>query len=303
MSLSALKGPGEVAAEALMTRMGFAGTLLIVEGDDDSRFFRGRIDKDACDLIIAGGKLAVVGGIERLDAQHFRGALGVCDDDCASLDGNQPTSPNLVVTESHDLDTLLVRSPALERLLAEYGDKDAIQQLERARGPVRDNLARLALPFGRLRWLSTREKLGLDFKPLTPFRFIEPDWSFDAAALTLAAGTRLNISPPDLEARIAALPTVDPWLLCQGHDLLAILARGLSRGGALGSRNPGNAVIGSTLRASLDSAPWLASVLAISIRGWESANAPFKVLAREPTMSRSFIRDRPAKPRRTKQSP
>ena len=278
MSLSALKGPGEVAAEALMTRMGFAGTLLIVEGDDDSRFFRGRIDKDACDLIIAGGKLAVVGGIERLDAQHFRGALGICDDDCASLDGNRPTSPNLVVTELHDLDTLLVRSPALERLLAEYGDKDAIDQLERAHGPVRDNLAKLALPFGKLRWLSTREKLGLDFKQLKPFRFIMPDWSFDVDALTLAAATQLKENSHDLEARISALPAVDPWLVCQGHDLLAILAKGLSTGGALGSRNPGDKVIASTLRASLDSAPWLASVLAISIRGWEVANAPFKVL-------------------------
>jgi hypothetical protein len=279
VSLSALKGPGEVAAEAIMTRMGFAGTLLIVEGDDDSRFFRGRIDKDACDLIIAGGKLAVVGGIERLDAQSFRGALGVCDDDCASLDGNHPVSPNLIVTEWHDLDTLLVRSPALERLLAEYGDNSAIQQLERTHGPVRDSLARLALPFGKLRWLSTRETLGLDLKPLTPFRFIEPDWAFDAAALTLAAATQLSVNPADLEARLAALPIVDPWLVCQGHDLLAILARGLCKGGALGSRTPGHHVIAATLRASLDSAPWGASVLATSIRRWEAANPPFKVLA------------------------
>jgi hypothetical protein len=279
VSLAALKGPGEVAAEAIMTRMSFAGALLIVEGDDDSRFFRGRIDNATCDLILAGGKAAVVGGIERLDAQTFRGALGVCDDDCASLHGNQPTSPNLIVTEWHDLDTLLVRSPALERLLAEYGDHNAIQQLERNSGPVRDNLARLALPFGKLRWLSTRENLGLDLKPLTPFRFIEPSWSFDAAALTLAAATQLNMTPLDLEARIAALTTVDPWLLCQGHDLLAILARGLCKGGALGSRNPGHHVIASTLRASLDSAPWLATALATSIRRWEAANAPFKVLS------------------------
>ncbi len=278
MSLSALKGPGEVAAEVLMTRMGFAGTFLIVEGDDDSRFFRGRINQDACDLVIAGGKAAVVGGIEQLDAKHFRGALGVCDDDCASLDGHRPTSPNLIVTEWRDLDTLLVRSPALERVLAEYGDKNAIQKLESARGPVRDNLTRLALPFGRLRWLSTRDSLGLDFAKLTPFQFIKPDWSFNPWDITSAAAAQLKEAPQDIDARIAALPSVDPWRACQGHDLLAILAIGLGEGGALGSRKTSNKNIASTLRTSLDSVHWLASLLAIEIRRWEAANPPFKVL-------------------------
>jgi Protein of unknown function (DUF4435) len=278
MSLSALKGPGEVVAEAIMTRMGFAGTLLIVEGPDDSRFFRARIDNDACDLIIAGGKLAVVGGIDRLDAQHFRGALGVCDDDCASLDGHRPASPNLIVTEWRDLDTLLVRSPALERVLAEYGDTDAIQKFEGTRGSVRDNLTRLALPYGRLRWLSTREHLGIDFEKLKPVRFINPDWSLKADDLMTVAADQLKVAPKDLEARVTALPAVDPWLACQGHDLLAILALGLGKGGALGSRNPGRDHIASMLRASLDSAHWVTSHLANEIRRWEGANPPFKVL-------------------------
>ena len=279
MSFSALKGPGEVVAEVLMTRMGFAGTLLLVEGDDDSRFFRGRIDKDACDLVIAGGKLSVVGSIQRLDAQHFQGALGVCDDDCASLNGHPSASPNLILTECRDLDTLLVQSHALERVLAEYGDKNAVQKLEAAKGPVRDILAKLALPFGRLRWLSTRDHLGLDFEKLTPFRFIKPDWSFNAGDLTSAAAAQLKESPHDLDARVSALPAVDPWLACQGHDLLAILAIGLGKGGALGSRNPGSKTIASTLRTSLDSTHWLKSVLATDIRRWEAANPPFKVLS------------------------
>lgn len=279
MSLSELKGPGEVVAEALMTRTVFTGTLLIVEGDDDSRFFRGRIKKDACNLIIAGGKPAVVGGIERLDAQHFRGALGVCDDDCASLDAHRAASPNLVITEWRDLDTFLVQSPALESVLAEYGDKSAIQKLESSHGPVRDNLTRLALPFGRLRWLSTREALGVDFEKLKPFRFIKPDWSFNEDDLTSAAAAQLRADPQDIKIRVAALPVVNPWLACQGHDLLAVLAIGLDKGGVLGSTRPGSKTIASTLRAALDSAHWLTSHLATEIRRWEAANPPFKVLS------------------------
>jgi Protein of unknown function (DUF4435) len=282
MNLSAQKGPGEVAAEVLMLRNGgFAGTLLIVEGDDDSRFFRARIDHDACDLVIAGGKPAVEGSLQRLDAHPFRGALGVCDDDGASLEGHRPVSPNLIVTECRDLDTLLVRSPALERLLAEYGDRSAIQRFERAHGPVRDNLARLALPFGRLRWLSTRERLGIDFDKLTPFRFIKPDWSFKAGDdLLSAAAKQVHADARDLDARAAALPAVDPWRVCQGHDLLAILALGLDKG-ALGTRSPGSAQIASLLRASLDEAHWQKSRLVADIHRWETDNTPFTVLRAE----------------------
>jgi len=280
MSLSALKGPGEVAAEAQMMRTIFAGTLLIVEGDDDSRFFQGRIDPDACDLVIASGKAAVEGGIQRLDAQRFRGALGVCDDDGACLLGHRPASPNLIVTECRDLDTLLVRSPALERVLAEYGDRSAIQRFESARGPVRENLAKLALPFGRLRWLSTRESLGVAFEKLTPFRFVKPDWSFKAGdELLAAAAAQVNEDEAALAARVAALPAVDPWLVCQGHDLLAILAIGLGKGGVLGgTRRPGSERIGSSLRLSLDEAHWQSSRLVAEIRRWEANNPPFRVL-------------------------
>lgn len=168
-----------------------------------------------------------------------------------------------------------------EPVLAEYGDKNAIQKLESARGPVRDNLTRLALPFGRLRWLSTRENSGLSFKKLTPFRFIKPDWSFDAGGLMSKAAAQLKETLRVLDAKLTALPDIDPWLACQRHDLLAILALaiGLDKGGVLGSRNPGSDNIASMLRASLDSAHWLTSHLATDIRCWEAANPPFKVLS------------------------
>ena len=71
MSLAALKGPAEVEAEILMSRTAFDGAFLVVEGDDDSRFFRSRVDDLACEIVIAGGKLTggSIGG----------GAVTVCE--------------------------------------------------------------------------------------------------------------------------------------------------------------------------------------------------------------------------------
>jgi Protein of unknown function (DUF4435) len=278
MNLSKHKGPGDVVSEIIMSRTGFTGcSFLIVEGDEDSRFFKGRVAKNTCEIVIAGAKTAVEGSIQKLDALHFRGALGICDDDCVSLNGVPQISPNLLCTEARDLDTWLIRSPALERLLAVYGDGPTIDAFESNNGPIRDNLIRIALPFGRLRWLSIRNGLGISFDSLKPLRFVKSKWSFNPDDLFDAAAQQINTTSSTLRALTDALPAADPWLVCQGHDLMHILALGL-RDGPLARRNLGSDHIGSVLRAALDDSHWLASRLAMDIRQWESRNVPFRVL-------------------------
>ncbi len=141
---------------------------------------------------------------------------------------------------------------------------------------MRDNLVRLALPFGQLRWVSARDRIGINFKPLSPHQFVKSGLTFEPKDLLLQAAAQVSFRAEDLQARVDSLPTADPWLVCQGHDLLAILAIGLK--GVLGSRNPKAEIIASTLRASLDTAHWQASQLVTDIRQWESNNSPYRVL-------------------------
>lgn len=277
MSLSQYKSSGDIVSEILMSRTGFNGSFLVVEGDEDSRFFKGRVAKNECEIVIAGGKAVVEGSIQRLDSQQFRGALGVCDDDCASFNGFQSVSPNLIATECRDLDTWLIRSPALERLLAVYGDKTTIEAFETKNGSVRDNLIRIALPFGRLRWLSIKNGLLISFDSLKLPRFLKSQWAFSPDELFDVAAQQINTTASSLRDLTDALPQVDPWLVCQGHDLMHLLVQGL-RDGTLGTTNPGSYHIGSVLRAALDDSHWRASRLAVDIRQWESRNTPYRVL-------------------------
>lgn len=277
MNLSAQKSPGDIVTEILMSRTAFNGSFLIVEGDEDSRFFNGRVAKNECEIVTAGAKLTVERSIDRLDAQNFRGALGVCDDDCASLNGNQATSPNLIVTEYRDLDAWLIQSPALERLLSVYGDGPSINAYESKNGPIRDNLIRIALPFGRLRWLSIKNGLLISFDSLKLPRFVKSQWAFSPDELFDVAAQQINTTTSSLRALTDALPQVDPWLVCQGHDLMHLLVQGL-RDGTLGTKNPGSYHIGSVLRAALDDSHWLASRLVTDIRQWEARNTPYRVL-------------------------
>ncbi|NJL29035.1 MAG: DUF4435 domain-containing protein [Thermoanaerobaculia bacterium] len=278
MSLASLKTPADVEVEVLMSRAAFDGAFLIVEGDDDSRFFHSRIEDSTCEIVNAGGKLTVIGGMERLNSRRFRGALGVVDDDCDTIDGRWMAHPNLVSTgDVRDLDALLIWSPAFDKVLAEYASPSRIKKLGGA-AAVRDRLVEIALPFGSLRRWAASTQTALDFKELRPFRFVEPSWIFDPPTLFTTAAKALGLATGTLIAQIAGLSQADPRSVCQGHDLIAILARGLVKGGILGSSSPGSATLGSALRLALDQHTWLATILAQDIVGWETTNPPFRVL-------------------------
>ena len=146
------KDPGTIAAEIKMIRMDHAGAFLVVEGVADMRFWRPRRCEE-CALVNGEGKRNVTGGILRLDAESFGGVLGIVDDDCDSLMDVDPGTRNIARTDAHDMECLLCRSSALDKVLAEYGDESKIRRFETNAGmDVRGALLERALVFGRLRF-------------------------------------------------------------------------------------------------------------------------------------------------------
>ena len=139
-------------------------------------------------------------------------------------------SRNLVATDAHDLECLLCRSPALDRVLAEFGIAGKIQEFEEAAGvDVRSGLLDRTTVFGRLRWAARRHDLDIDFGAIRVSRFIDINtWTVDGDELvrTVSDGG----SPHDcdvLKRRIAELPDADPWSVARGHDMIEILRIGL----------------------------------------------------------------------------
>lgn len=277
-SLSTLKNPGELFAELVMSRTGFAGSFLVVEGDDDSRFWRRKIAGDLCELVIAGGRLNVEGTIAKVDAQRFAGALGIVDADFSGIDGTSP-SPNLLYTEDHDLEAMLLQSSALDAVLVEYGDRQRIAAFEAKAGHgVREALLARGLPFGRLRWLSLQQRLPISFERLKPVRFVaRAGWELDVDGLHGEAAKLCGLSVADLHARLDALPHAPAWALCQGHDLLQILNIGLAS--ALGHSYPGHDTLASLLRQALQPHEFHATSIYRDVRAWESRNPPYLVLS------------------------
>lgn len=282
MSRAALKGPAEVEVEIIMSRAGgtHSTAFLVVEGDDDSRFFSRRVDAECCEVVIAGGKLAVIGGLERLDRRKFRGALGVVDDDGDRLLGRPVPSANVVrVTGGCDLDAFLIWSDSLDPVVGEYADPRKLREVGGV-DAVRRRLGEIGSVWGRLRIVARAQEWGLDLAKFGPRRFVSPRWEVDESALREAIRCGLKESRSAVEARLASVTCEDPRLLCQGHDLLDLLSLALERGKGLlsGARSVSAEQLGAALRIGLSAPSWNRSGIAGDVRRWEADCVPYRIL-------------------------
>jgi hypothetical protein len=223
--------------------------------------------------------------LKKLDSIGFSGVLGVVDDDCDSLENMRLPSINLVATDARDLECLLLRTQLLEKMVVELGDHEKIATFENHAGlSVRERLLENGLVFGRLRWLSKRMNWQL-FDPSKPDNF-NPDefmdresWSIDEEKLLKKAASKRQMATTDeLQNLLETLPEADPWLVCQGHDLLKILRTGLQT--VLGELKSAytHKDLAAHLRLAFHDTHLAATQLYQHIRAWEQANAPYQIL-------------------------
>lgn len=279
--LSQHKNPGTLAAEIKMHRKAHGGAFLVVEGTDDVRFWTRRCH-ETCEVIDGEGKQNVAKGIGRLDGQSFSGALGVVDDDYDSLLGVRYESRNLVATDSHDLECLLCRSSALDRVLAEFSSRKRIQAFEERTGSdVRTGLLDRTVVFGRVRWAVARFRLDVgDGSVLRYEKFLNrKKWEVDEDGLMEEFdGVARRNGMARIREALAELNHADPWRVAHGHDMIGILHAGLRS--VLGDvpAGIGKDGIAAVLRAGISREELLDTGLCRDMRAWEHENTDFPVL-------------------------
>ena len=265
-----------------MHRMSHDGAFLLVEGKDDIKFWTSRRHTN-CELVDGEGKLNVVGGIQRINDVGLAGVLGIVDSDYDLLNGMILESENLLATDAHDLECLLCRSSALDKVLAEYGNSLKIKQFENeAEVDVRTALLERALVFGRLRWAAVRCRSVIDLGGLSVRRFLDEDtWTVtDEESIC----KELLVSDDDVLALtrlIEGLPEADPWYIARGHDMIEILQIGLRcrLGNIRTSVGVGVRQISGVLRAAMSADDLRKTDLWRGMRVWEDGNSPYMVLA------------------------
>jgi Protein of unknown function (DUF4435) len=270
------------ANQIRLRRSTFSGTFLLVEGSSDKVFYERFIDKIVCQVVVMEGKIRVIGILDILDRSSFDGVLSIVDADFDRLKDSVDESINLLRTDTHDLETMLIDSPALDKTIAEYGSEEKIAKLQL---DVRTSLVEAGMFIGYLRWVSQCDRRNLTFSDLKFSKFIdEKTLQIDELALIQEVKNKsqaLSLKTEDLQQRIADEKNkgFNPWQVCCGHDLVEILALGLRK--AIGTMSVDSDSLERSLRLAYEEVYFWKTQLWVNIRQWESNNQPFKVLDRD----------------------
>lgn len=257
-------------------------SFLIVEGDTDARVWKNLVDSTKCRVENAYNKKNVVTVLNILEQGNFAGVLAVVDADFDILEGTVSVSQNLLFTDTHDLETMLLKSPALDKVLLEHGSEDKIKGFAK---DIRQTLLESAKVIGYLRWASLKFDYCLKFEDLAFKKFVdERTLILNQSELIKTVknnSQKLGLDEPEIIVKMDSLKTdtQDIWYICCGHDMICILSIALCK--ALGSCNSKQVepnVLEINLRLAYESAHFRLTKLYIAIQTWEQTNQPFQVL-------------------------
>lgn len=231
-ALTTSKTPDIIVTEIMMMSATFKGVHFLVEGDDDSKFWKTRIAKERTSIVNCEGKPNLLGASQIISRQGLSRVAGVYDPDFEHLFGVIHFPNVLTPTDENDLEVTLLASEALDLLLHEYADETLLGAFKASQGlSAVGQLERMSQEFGKLRLLSKQLGHNVDFDRLSPYRFVsQDDWILDLAELHVEYARLAGISVAQLHADLSAtIPTTKSWGLCQGHDSVRILAQGLRK--------------------------------------------------------------------------
>ncbi len=276
--------PNHVANEIRMKRNIIDKSFLLVEGDDDCRFFRNFIDKNKCQLKQVEGKPNVITTVQKLNESNTEGVLAIVDADFDNLN-NTNYPGNIILTDTHDIETMISKTKAFNKIIYEYADEQSIESFEkRISNKLKDIILNSASIIGFLRWISQREKLMLQFRDIEFEYFINErtlEVEIDSLILhVLANSNKSTIDKYDLHDLYTDLDKnqIDKWQIASGHDFVKIVNLGLKR--VFGYRrnlllSPQD--IERILRVSYTYDELKKTYLYGKIRDWEIRNNSYKV--------------------------
>lgn len=227
--------------------------IVLVEGPTDSRFFRSVLDDASIRTIPSteakaqgqtdeekstktkvptdeekSAKEKVLAALAILNQEAFEGVLAIVDADFCRLDDDLPEMDNLFFTDEHDLEGILIKSKALDKLLEEYATPAGRQK---PGIPIRKALLKACKPLGLLRWFNHQHQHGLNFQELKADKFISKKLVTDQdelVRLILARSKKSHLQKGSKDF-LKRHEKADPWQVCQGHDLVAALTYALKK--------------------------------------------------------------------------
>lgn len=279
------RNPNLIANEIRMMRSQHKGSFLLVEGSTDARLFERLVDKKNCKVLFSNGKDNALKSIDILDKAGFKGVLAIVDADFWIVENFKVPNSSILTTDAHDLETMFIFSKAFDNVLAEFGSTAKLGSIKKG---LKDIIVELALPIGSFRLISspTRKNLQLKFQGINYDAFIDFR-SMKVDLIKLIDEVKANSKNSKIDVKKLKIEIENLMVqlngftnhICSGHDLVEIFTSILVRGfGNSHSKNLDSNFLSTTLRLAYHFDCFSTTHLYTSIRKWELANAPFRVL-------------------------
>ncbi|WP_224240209.1 DUF4435 domain-containing protein [Hyalangium gracile] len=240
--------------------------IVLVEGSKDHKALEHCLG-ERVELIPAYGKDLVIAGAKVLhdELNQFGWYIAVVDADFDRILGIENAHAVVLVSDAHDMECEYVKSYAMEKVLREYGSRSKIKRhfnVEDVSNTsvtaehVRQAIFGPASVFGAARLVNARHKLNLDFKEIRHDKALEPktiNVKVDRLVELVViknADRIVDRSWLISEVELVLGEKHEPWQLCQGHDVVKIVALGLRR--LWSSQSPDEDTIEKALRLAFD---------------------------------------------------
>lgn len=224
--------PDRIANSIRLLRSDHEGVFSIVEGHSDKLIYERLVNKQEVRITIASGKNNAIKALSILEKENFCRVFAVIDADFSRIEQQITDSNNLFLTDEHDLEMMLIKSDAFDKLLKERGSEEKIAAFSK---DIRETLLKLGQEIGKLRLLSLRNKLDLKFEGLKFGKFIDKEkLSINIDELIRSIknhSQKLSLDEQQIKQDLSVISheNHDPWQLCCGHDFISILAIALCK--------------------------------------------------------------------------
>lgn len=224
--------PEDIANEISMLSSIDGGAILAVEGVTDSRLY-GKFLYDNVKIVVGHSKSNVRRAVDECwNNREIKNVVGIVDADLDRIVGRKRTPP-IFSTDQRDLETMLLSSPALDDILAEYADNEALEAFTEEYGPVYEAILSACYPIGLMMYVSEKYKLSLNFRNLD-FRLLLDSRSLQMDEKKLldeivlcTAGRCIDRKELGRIYRNEASRNHDPIDYARGHDAVEVLLVGL----------------------------------------------------------------------------
>lgn len=273
--------PDRIANSIRLLRSDHEGVFLIVEGHSDKLIYERLVNKQEVRITIASGKNNAIKALSILEKENFRRVVAVIDADFSRIEQQISDSNNLFLTDEHDLEMMLIKSAAFDKLLKERGSEEKIAAFPK---DIRETLLKLGQEIGKLRLLSLRNKLDLKFEGLKFGKFIDKEkLSINIDELIRSIknhSQKLSLDEQQIKQDLSVISDEnhDPWQLCCGHDFISILAIALCK--VLGTWNANDVKKEDwerELRLAYELSYFYQTQIYQLMVNWQSNNHPYQI--------------------------